>query len=228
MNTLKTIVAGDAIEWLNQAEPHRARHSFVASLPDYSEFPSWSLKDWQTWFTQTAELILTRTAPEGFTFFFQSDIKYDGAWVDKAYLIQKAAEKQNHRLLFHKIFCRAPAGQITFGKPAYSHLLVFSESRRLELDQSTADVIPSLGQKTWPRGMGFQAANSIVTFLKTHAPEHTLVNPFCGEAGILALADAHGIPSIGIEKSAKRAERARRTRVNIERECFLLDDSEEA
>ncbi len=223
MNPLRTIITGDAIEWLQKEPVQAPGRSFVASLPDFSEFPALSLEGWQTWFTQTAELILSRAAPDGFSIFFQTDIKHDGIWIDKAYLIQKAAEKQNNRLLFHKVFCRAPAGQTTFGKPAYSHLLAFSRDRRLEMDDSTADVIPSLGQKTWPRGMGFQASQAVVNFLRTQTPDHTIVNPFCGEGGLLALAEQYGIHSIGIEKSVKRAEKSRRTRANIETGRFWVD-----
>jgi hypothetical protein len=51
----------------------------------------------------------------------------DGVWIDKAYLVQKAAEQTGHALLWHKLVCRVPPGVATFGKPSYHHMLCFSK-----------------------------------------------------------------------------------------------------
>ena len=211
-NVTREVFTDDAIEWLKRFDK-REGHSFLGSLPDYSEFPGFTLEQWKEWFQSTAELILDRTSPEGVTLFFQSDIKHEGLWVDKAYLIQKAAEKLGHNLLFHKIFCRAPAGTIMFGRPAYSHMLAFSRTVVPDLGKSTADVIPELGDKTWVRGIGLSAALFASEFVKKHTSTRTLVNPFCGEGSILAAANYAGLNAVGIERSPKRAERARALRV---------------
>ncbi|RYZ72749.1 MAG: SAM-dependent methyltransferase [Proteobacteria bacterium] len=219
---LKTIIAGDAITWLKNAPANGEKQTYFASLPDYSEFSTWTLEAWKTWFTETASLIFSRTAHDGLTIFFQSDIKVDDRWVDKAYLIGKAAESENHPLLFHKIYCRAPAGQTTYGRPGYSHLLVFSRGVRIKADESTADVISHLGDKSWARGMGFNACVHVADLVQKHAAGHRLVNPFCGQGGLLAVAAEKGIESLGIEKSSKRAEQARRMRADLKRAEFDL------
>lgn len=204
----RVVHTADALEWL-ETTPVLEGASFVVSLPDYSEFPKFTLGEWKNWFTGTSKLILEKTAPEGVTLFFQSDIKHDGVWIDKSFLVQRAAEIVGHELLFHKIFCRAEPGMTTYGKPAYSHLLAFSRTIRPEVARSTADVIPDLGEKAWVRGMGIAACQVSCEFILRETRTRTVVNPFCGYGSVLAVANALGMDSIGIERSPKRAQRAR-------------------
>lgn len=135
-------------------------------------------------------------------------------WIDKGYLCQKAAELEGHHLLWHKIFCRAPVGVTTFGRPAYSHALCFSKSLKLDVSQSSADVIENLGEKTWQRGMGLEAALMIAKFVATQTQSKRIVNPFCGEGSVVAAANAFGLSSIGIEKSSKRAKKAMKLEIS--------------
>jgi hypothetical protein len=202
----------DVIEWLRGRETVEGA-SIVASMPDFSEFPQLTLEEWKTWFTETAKLVLSRTADDGVALFFQSDIKRDGIWVDKGYLVAKAAEATGHALLFHKVLCRAPPGQTTFGKPAYSHLLAFSRTVRPPVDESTADVIPDLGEKTWARGMGLIACRVACEFIRRSTRTRTVVSLFSGEGSVLAVANHLGLDAIGVERSPKRAERSRLLRV---------------
>lgn len=203
----RSIHCADAIEWLKSI-PVQAEASFVASMPDISEFPSYSLNEWKEWFVQTATLILSRCPDEGVTIFYQSDIKHEGTWVDKGYLCQKAAESLGHELLWHKVVCRSPAGIATFGRPSYSHILCFSKKLRVDVSQSTPDVIPDIGEKTWQRGMGLEACLMIAKFIKEQTHSTVMVNPFCGEGSMLAAANALGLKAVGIEKSPKRAQKA--------------------
>ena len=205
---MRDVFTADAITWLTDWRP-QAGHAFLGSLPDYSEFPQLTLDEWKGWFMSTAELILDKTSPGDVTIFFQSDIRHEGEWVDKGFLVQKAAEKVGAKLLWHKVACRAPLGQATFGRPGYSHILCFSRSHRLDQARSTADVLPELGDKTWVRGMGLAVCLQLARFIKEQTPAHTLVQPFCGEGAMLAAANHYGLNGIGVEKSRKRAERAR-------------------
>jgi len=216
----RIVHAVDAIEWLRNS-PVIAGASFIGSLPDYSEFPQLSLEEWKTWFTETAALILSRTPEDGVALFFQSDIKHENVWIDKGYLVAKAAESTGHAALFHKILCRAPAGQTTFGKPAYSHLLAFSRGVRPPASASTPDVIPDIGEKTWVRGMGFHACRVACEFIANQTLTRTMINPFCGYGSALAVANALGLDAVGIERSPKRAERARIMRVNAAFDGFM-------
>lgn len=204
----RIVYSEDAISWLESSSIQKGA-SFVASMPDISEFPGYSLAQWKEWFTKTASLILSKTPDDGVAIFYQSDIKFEGTWVDKGYLCQKAGDSLGFELLWHKIACRSPAGIATFGRPSYSHILCFSKALRAEVSKSTPDVIPDLGEKTWQRGMGLEACLMIAKFIKEQTPSSTLINPFCGEGSMLAAANALDLNAIGIEKSPKRAEKAR-------------------
>lgn len=208
----RTVYTADAIEWLKTNSPIPGA-SVITSLPDFSEFPGLTLAEWKNWFRNTAELVLRSTPQDGVTVFFQSDIKFEGEWVDKGYLVTRAAEEVQSSMLFHKIFCRATPGSTTYGKPAYSHLIAFSQSVRPDVSRSTPDVIPDLGEKTWVRGMGFSACRIAVEFIRKETQSHTILNPFCGLGSVLAVSNLNGFDAIGIEKSTKRAEQARSLQV---------------
>jgi hypothetical protein len=197
----------DAVAWL-QGSQLPADHALVTSLPDSSEL-SMSFEQWESWFAQTAELVCRSAAPEAVAIFFQTDVKREGLWVDKSFLVQQGARAAGARLLFHKIVCRAPAGVTTFGRPAYAHLLAFSQALRLSPAQSSADVLPTLGKMSWARAMGSDACNATCRFLLEHTACRTVVAPFCGVGSMLAAANAHGMDAIGVERSPKRAARAR-------------------
>ncbi len=215
-NPLRQVYCDDALGWLQSYQP-LDHSSMVASMPDLSEFEL-SLEEWKKWFIETAKLILTKTPDLGVTLFFQSDIKIDGVWIDKAYLCQKAAEELGHAQIFHKIFCRVPPGMATKGRPSYSHLLCFSKNFRMDVGKSTPDVVASLGEKTWARGMGAEVSLSIAKFLAKEVNCSTVVNPFCGEGSMLAAANVYGLKAIGIERSTKRAQKALLLSLNQEKE----------
>jgi hypothetical protein len=225
MENKRTVECGDALLWLS-SQDKCAEASIVASMPDISEFTNFTLTQWKEWFTETAALIMSRCPDDGVCVFYQSDIKYEGVWVDKAYLVQKAAEKTGLELLWHKVVCRVPPGIATFGKPAYSHILCFSKNVRLhDMSKSTPDVIGDLGEKTWVRGMGLENCLMITKFIKTHTNSKRIVHPFCGEGSILAAANFNGLDAYGIERSPKRAEKARTLSISADKKwVHLLDE----
>lgn len=217
----RVVYCEDALVWLENS-PILSGCSLIASMPDISEFHGYTLAGWKEWFINTAKLVLSRTPDEGVTIFYQSDIKVDGVWVDKGYLCQKAAEALGHELIWHKIVCRIEPGKISFGRPAYSHILCFSQGVRIhDLGKSTADVIPEIGEKTWERGMGLEACVMIGKFIAEQTTTKTLVHPFCGQGSMIAVANALGLAAIGVERSPKRAEVARTLTVNPSFQKFL-------
>lgn len=167
------------------------------------------LDDWRRWFIDTAGLVLSRVPDDGVAVFYQTDIKVGRRWIDKGYLVQRAAEDSRHALLWHKVVCRAPAGTPTPGRPGYAHLLCFSREVLPDLARATADVLPNLGAMTWSRAMGLDAARMAVRFIRTQTTSHTVVDPFCGVGTALAAANEAGLHAVGVELGAKRAKRAR-------------------
>ena len=204
----RTVHCADAVQWLRERSTLEGC-SVVTSLPDASEFPSWSLGEWKRWFTEAVELVLSRVPDDGVALFFQTDVKKHGEWLDKGYLCQRAAEASGCVLLWHKVIARAPVGNTTFGRPGYSHLLGFSRGLRAEMSKSLPDVLPSAGETTWTRGMGVEACVLACRLVQSVASSRTLVDPFCGHGTLLAVANAMGFDAVGVELSRKRAARAR-------------------
>lgn len=217
---MREVFCSDVIEWLNQNELP-AKTSLVASIPDISEFHSTDLNSYRHKFCEIATLILNKTPEDGVTIFYQSDIKTEGLWLDKAYLCQKAAESVGAELLFHKMICRVPPGTTTFGRPAYTHIVAFSKKFRVDSRVSTPDIIPQMGEKLWERGMGANGAKLMVKFIKEVVNSPMLVNCFSGMGTLLAVSEAYGLKSIGLERSTKRVEESRLVRYDIELEKFL-------
>lgn len=207
----RTILVGDGVAWLTASALPPA-HAVVTSLPDVSEMRSMDSGAWREWFVATVALVCSQTAETAPAVFYQTDIKVGGRWVDKGHLVAVGAERAGAACLFHKIVCRAPAGTTTFGRPAYAHLLAFSRALRLPVKESSADVLPGLGEMSWPRAMGTAACEEACRFLVRSTACRVVVDPFCGLGTALAVANAYGLDGIGVERSAKRAEKARKLR----------------
>lgn len=204
----RTVHQMDALRFLRD-HPLPDGHAVFTSLPDSSEVRSLSFEAWQQWFTDAAELVVRSTPPRSAAIFYQTDVKRDGGWIDKAFLVQRGAAAAGARLLWHKIVCRAPAGQATYARPGYAHLLCFSHELRDDATNATADVLPELGAMTWPRAIGLCAAEAGVRWLRDHAAAKTVVDPFCGVGTVLAVANRLGLLAVGVETNPGRADKAR-------------------
>lgn len=212
---MREVICGDAIEWL-QAQPVLLGCSLVASLPDISEFQSFSLSQWQSWFIETARLILSKCPDDGVTVFYQSDVKYDGQWVAKDFLCQLAAREEGFHLVWHKIVCRAVPGSTSFGRPLYSHMLCFSRGVKADISKASVDVLPDVGEKTWERGMGLEACMTTAKFIREQTTTRKVVHPFCGEGSMLACANHVGLEALGVERSPKRSDKARLLQLHLD------------
>lgn len=207
--TTRVVHCADAMQWLGEQRGPLEGCSLFTSLPDATELPGIGQEAWRQWFIEAARLVIKRTPDNGVALFYQSDVKRAGLWVDKAYLVQKAAEEEKAALLFHKIVCRKPAGTVTFGRAAYGHLLCFSRGLKVDLARSTADVLADAGQMTWVRAVGVEACRVACRFILEQTTTPTVVDPFCGVGTALAVANEMGLDAIGVELNQKRARKAR-------------------
>lgn len=205
----RTVHCAEALTWLAAQPPFDATQAFVTSMPDSSEVPSLGFDGWRRWFTDTAEALCRATHDDAVTIFFQTDVKLGGRQVDKGFLASLGAERAGSFCLWHKVVCRAPVGLTTFGRPAFAHLQCFSRRLTLEKGQATPDVLPSLGPMPWARAMGVDACEAVASFLLAHTSCRTVIDPFCGVGTMLAVANRRGLEAIGVELSAKRAQKAR-------------------
>ena len=210
----RLVVQAEALAWLREhaAEPGDA---VVTSLPDLSELPALGpgSEGWERWFVAAAADVLRWPGPGSVSLFFQSDIRHQGRWLDKAYLVQKAAESVGASLIFHRIVCRSAPGTLTQGRASYSHLLAFTTGAAVAPKRPAADVLPEAGDAPWSRGMGSKACVAACQFLLRETPARRVVDPFCGRGTVLAVANALGLDALGIEISAKRCRAARKLSV---------------
>jgi hypothetical protein len=206
----RLVVQAEALAWLseNPAEPGDA---VITSLPDVSELPQLGpgLDGWKRWFVDAAARVLGWPAPGMPAVFFQSDVRYQGEWVDKGYLVQRAAEQVGAKAVFHKIVCRTPPGTLSQGRASYSHLLAFTRGDALIPKKPSADVLPDAGEKPWSRAMGTLACEAACRFLLEEAGARRVVDPFCGRGTVLAVGNALGLDALGVELSGKRCRFAR-------------------
>jgi hypothetical protein len=204
----RVVHQGDALAWLREREVLTGA-SVITSLPDASELGALSFEQWEAWFIDATELVISRVPKEGLAIFYQTDVKTDGRWIDKAQLAHRGAARTGAALVFHKIVLRAPAGIVTGGRAAYSHLLAWSHGVKVVQERATPDVIASAGATTWTRGMGVDACRAACDAVLRLTETRVVVDPFCGHGTVLAVANAMGLDAIGVELGGKRARRAR-------------------
>ncbi|MSU22517.1 MAG: SAM-dependent methyltransferase [Opitutus sp.] len=204
---LREVHCADAIPWM-AARGKIVGACAVTSLPDVSEVGQ-ALPVWREWFLGAVRRVVDAVPDEGAAIFFQSDIKRDGAWIDKSAMVVRAAEEAGAHVLFHKIVCRRPPGMLTAGRPGFTHLIAVSRAMKCPDVLPIPDVIVDAGPQKWVRAMGVRAAAHAVRFAQEQAGARVIFDPFCGVGTVLAVANALGLDALGVEQARKRAEQAR-------------------
>ncbi len=208
----RTIVEAEALAFLRD-HPAPPASSVVTSLPDVSELPL-DLAAWRAWFLAAAAQVIRWVPEEGVAIFFQSDVRHRGVWIDKGYLVMRAAEDAGAALVWHKIVCRKPAGTFSNGRATYSHLLCVSRPPRPTRTMSP-DVLPDAGAMPWSRAMGVEACRLACRYLLEETSTRTVVDPFCGHGTVLAVANAMGLDALGVDVSRRQCAAARKLTVRL-------------
>jgi hypothetical protein len=203
----------EALAWL-RAQETIADASFVTSLPDVSELPSLTFDAWRRWFVEAAATVMRSVCDDGVALFFQSDIRRGGLWVDKSALIAEAAAEIRMNLLYHKIVCRLPPGTTTFGRASYAHLVGYARAARPPRSAGP-DVLPDGGPRPGRKAMGVNACIEACRLVLSETPTRTIVDPFCGWGTALAVANAMGLHSVGVDLSARMCRRARALQIDL-------------
>ncbi len=204
---MRRIVHADALTWLAE-NPAEEGMSVVTSLPDVSEL-ALDLDAWRAWFQYAVRRILRWIPESSVAIFYQSDIRHRGEWIDKGYLVLRAADDERASIVWHKIVCRKPPGSIALGRPSYSHMICVSRAARPTIRRPGPDVLADAGASSWSKGMGEAACRVACRFLVEEIGARTLVDPFCGRGAVLAVAETFGLATIGVDISAKRCRAAR-------------------
>ncbi len=211
----RQVIHGEALAWLAQ-NPAPPASSVITSLPDVSELPELGFEGWQSWFVQAAAAVIRWLPPPGLAIFYQSDIRQRGTWIDKAYLVQRAAEQERAFTVWHKIVCRKPAGTISHGRASYSHLLCFAKIERDAPAHPGPDVLPEAGFMPYSKAMGVSACQTACRFLREETATRLVVDPFCGRGTILAVSNAMGFDALGIDHSSRKCRVARTLSITLD------------
>lgn len=203
------VIQAESLAWLD-AHPALPGTSVVTSLPDVSEFSPPDLAQWRAWFLAAVRRIIDWVPDDGVAVFFQSDVRHGGVWIDKGYLVLRAADDAGAAVLWHKIVCRHPPGTVSLGRPAYSHMVCLARAPLPLPLRSGPDVLPEAGFKPYPKAMGVAACRLACRFLKDETPTRLVVDPFCGHGTLLAVANALGFDALGIDRSARACRAARK------------------
>jgi hypothetical protein len=199
------------------SHPSEPRTSVVTSLPDLSETPHLDLEGWQQWFVDAVRRVVAWVPDGGVAIFYQSDIRYEGRVIDKGYLVMRGAEPDG-ALLWHKIVCRKPPGTLGFGRPSYSHMICIQRglSRRAAVRHPGPEVLADAGFMPWSRAMGVGACRVALQFVRDETDTRLVVDPFCGQGTVLAVANAMGFDALGIDLATRRCQVARTLQVEAE------------
>jgi hypothetical protein len=147
---------------------------------------------------------------DGVAIFFQSDIRHEGAWIDKGYLVMRAAEQASAQVLFHHIVCRERPGTPAYGRATYSHLICVSRRSRPAPRHALPDVLPAAGFMPFSKATGVGACRLACAYLRNETRTRIVVDPFCGQGTVLAVANAQGFAAIGVDWSARKCRAAKR------------------
>lgn len=206
---LREVIQADALAWLEE-HPAEPGTSVITSLPDISELPELGFEGWRAWFIAAAERVMRWVPDAGVAIFYQSDIRWQNVWIDKAHLVHSAADIAGRVLVFHKIVCRSAPGTISWGRASYSHLVCFASAPLEGARKPGPDVLPDAGVMPWSRAMGVEACRLACSFLRDNTSTRRVVDPFCGKGTALAVANTYGFDAIGVERSGRRCRAARK------------------
>lgn len=195
------VFLGDAFDLLPEILRPSDGWGIVTSLPDADEVEM-TLDEWVAWFRMAVGLCLEHADP---VVFYQTDRRFDGWLWSKASWIHEVAQEAGFGFLWHKVVLRRGEGVVDLRRPGYSHMIAVG--RNSSPGRATPDVIP-VGPTLYANGMSIPATEVAVDYaIGQHA--EGIADPFCGYGTVLRVAEARGIPSIGIDVDPVQVERAR-------------------
>ena len=195
MTSAKTIICADAMEWL---ETKKCAAIFT-SPPDAEEIGH-PVEAWAPWFR--GAIALCFAACSGPLVFYVTDRKSGGRLHSKAAMVLAEADQAGVRMAWHKIALRRDVGQTDLHRPTFTHLLAFNGAP----GKASPDVIQR-GKTVYPNGTGLVAARVGVEWVKKQVP--SLLDPFCGQGTIPAVAEALGLTATGVDIDEAQCAKAR-------------------
>ena len=226
----RSVRCADSIAWLRTVSLP-ARCHVITSLPDRTELKL-SSEAYEAWFASTVELILSKLPRHSIAIFYQTSGRHSaegGGWLDKSLLCHLGARAAGAACVWHSIVSAGGVGALrTGGRVGYAHMLCFSAAHMLRPGTSCIDVLESRGHMSYAGAMGEDAAAAAVQYVaRAHqqasselAPSEAsgsglVLDPFCGEGTVLAMANAYGLDAWGLDTNRKRCAVASRRRPRV-------------
>lgn len=200
--TRHEIVCADALEWL---AAYRGGGAVVTSPPDAEEIGA-SVDEWQGWFRRALEACFAAGTP---VVLYVTDRLSDGRRASKAWLAMDVAAKAGRPLIWHKVALRRDPGKIDLRRPGFTHMLAFGNEKG---GAAQPDVVER-GAMLYPNATGLVAARLMVEFALRHS--QTVVDPFCGQGTIPAVAAALGANAIGVDLDPDQCAKARALKLRL-------------
>lgn len=218
----RVVRCDDALAWIASQESFPAHAHVITSLPDIGELkPHLAPQEYEQWFADVVTSLCAKlSSPHALAIFYVSDGRetgIDGSWLDKGHLAQLGARAAGALLVWHRIVLGSPPLQHAVGgRAGFVHLLCFSRSHRCRL--AGMDVLPTRGYMAYNGAAGEEAVAAAVQYVRaTHRggaigddddddaqPPALVIDPFCGHGTVLALANAYGLDSMGVDVNPNR------------------------
>ncbi len=197
----RTVYCADSLKWL----AGKTFKAIITSLPDMDELGC-TLGEYGAWMKGAAGLLASTIEGNGCIIFYQTNRRYKGILIDKDFQLCEVFYSQGFNKVFHKIVLRKDPGKTDLYRPAYSNMFCFSQD--LRSGRPVPDVI-SAGKMVHPNGMGLNACQAAIDFIKNNTTADTIVDPFCGYGSILAVANKNGLRAIGVDINPSRTNIAK-------------------
>ena len=190
--------------------------NIITGLPDISEVKAVrsSPREYEEWVIQTTRQLVELLPPDHVAILYVTPGRYSGqggAWLDKSFLCQLGARQAGADCVWQKIvLIQDSVGRRRGGRPGFVNLVCCSKNHRVPQDFVTVDVLPDRGHMAWSHAIGEEACRTCVEYCQQHVGtgNEPILNPFAGYGSVLAVANACGLDSFGMDISLKCCRKA--------------------
>lgn len=196
------LICQDSLLWLKRQKNHSI-NNILSGIPDMDELDINDIQLYKNWIEMTVDLLFQKTSEVGYIILIQTDRKVGGQWIDKSTIINNIAQKNQSRLLWHKIVLNRPVGSANLHRPTYSHMLCYS--RFSKPGNGLPDVIES-GGRLYKNGTPINAVKMSIDYLLSKRSEwnrnndnYDIVDPFVGQGTVVYYAIKNGLSALGID-----------------------------
>lgn len=211
----RTVGRLNTADWLNGASTAPmmlpTRFNIISGLPDVSEVrPRLSAAEYEAWCVGVVRRLIELTPPDQVAIFYQTPGRFSGeggAWLDKAFFCTTGARGAGAACVWQKVvLIQDSVGRRRGGRPGFVNLLCYSRRHRVPRGFTTVDVLPDRGHMSYHNAIGEEACCDAIDYCRRYVDGEDRVpifDPFCGVGSVLAVANALGHDSFGMDLNLK-------------------------